>query len=61
MAARSLSHGERQCGGLSNGIDGKGANEWPKIQVGIRSMREAVRAGSADEDQLVEDLFQVLE
>lgn len=62
MAARALTASERQCGGLSNGIDGKGANEWPKVQVGIRSMREAVKsAPSAEEDQLVEDLFQVLE
>ncbi|EIN12811.1 DUF833-domain-containing protein [Punctularia strigosozonata HHB-11173 SS5] len=62
LTARPLTAEERRCGGLSNGIDGQGADEWPKVQVGIRSMREVIESAEAsDERRLVEDLFHVLE
>jgi len=32
LTSRPLSVMERTCGAMSNGIDGQGANEWPKVQ-----------------------------
>jgi hypothetical protein len=62
LTARALTAEERRCGGLSNGIDGRGADEWPKIQVGLRSMREVMASTAADDERrLVDDLFRVME
>jgi hypothetical protein len=40
IAKRSLTASERACGGVSNGIDGRGAESWPKIRQGLRAMQE---------------------
>lgn len=62
IRARPLVISERQCGGLSNGVDGHGANEWPKIQVGTRAFQDIVQAISVDtpEDEITDKLFELL-
>ncbi|KAF7791483.1 hypothetical protein EIP86_002499 [Pleurotus ostreatoroseus] len=34
LATRGLSPAERRCGALSNGVDGRGADAWPKVRQG---------------------------
>lgn len=35
LTSRSLTPSERACGCMSNGVDGKGADEWPKVRHAI--------------------------
>jgi len=62
IKARPLTMSERECGGLSNGVDGHGANEWPKVAQGTRAFNDILRGISADtpEDEVVERLFRLL-
>ena len=61
VAHRALSAAERACGGLSNGIDGAGAENWPKIRQGSQLFVDALQAAAgAPEDELVERLFGTL-
>jgi uncharacterized protein with NRDE domain len=62
LFARSLTPAERACGGLSNGIDGQGASEWPKVQMGTLSLRNVVASldTTTSEDRLLEQLFEIL-
>src|SRR6201996_1788923 len=34
IRSRTLTDAERACGGLSNGIDGRGGDQWPKVVQG---------------------------
>jgi len=34
IRARALTDAERACGGLSNGVDGRGGDQWPKVVQG---------------------------
>lgn len=36
LVSRTLTDAERRCGALSNGIDGRGAESWPKVAQGTR-------------------------
>ncbi|KIL00216.1 hypothetical protein PAXRUDRAFT_29994 [Paxillus rubicundulus Ve08.2h10] len=59
---RPLTGAERHRGGLSNGIEGKGADEWPKLQHGLGLLRDILDTlpPSPSEDQLAEGLFELL-
>ncbi|KAJ3547054.1 hypothetical protein NMY22_g1813 [Coprinellus aureogranulatus] len=35
LTSRSLTPSERACGCMSNGVDGKGADDWPKVRHAI--------------------------
>ncbi|KAI0695299.1 NRDE protein-domain-containing protein [Cytidiella melzeri] len=72
LASRPLTDAERRCGALSNGVDGLGAESWPKVQQGSRlfldilqttssssSSRDAQDRSRAESD-LVERLFNLL-
>ncbi|THH32401.1 hypothetical protein EUX98_g1759 [Antrodiella citrinella] len=62
ITARPLTTAERQCGGLSNGIDGHGASEWPKVEQGTNAFKDILEGISADtpEEQVTERLFRLL-
>lgn len=59
---RALTDAQRHCGGLSNGIDGDGADEWPKVQHGVRTLEALLETlpPNTSEDQLTERLFDIL-
>ncbi|KIJ17585.1 hypothetical protein PAXINDRAFT_161750 [Paxillus involutus ATCC 200175] len=59
---RPLTDAERHRGGLSNGIEGKGADEWPKLQHGLVSLQNILGTlpPNTSEDQLAEQLFELL-
>lgn len=77
LVHRSLSKSERRCGGMSNGVDGRGASEWPKVVHGTQSLQEIVDAlpthsiqddqsperdiREKSDDELAESLFHLLE
>ena len=62
VASRPLSDAERGCGALSNGVDGRGAAAWPKVQHGAASFSALLQAVTRDtpEADLVERLFGLL-
>ena len=62
IVARSLTDAERRRGGLSNGIEGKGADEWPKVQHGLNLFSDVLDTitKELDELELAERLFQLL-
>ncbi|KAG1727163.1 NRDE protein-domain-containing protein [Suillus paluster] len=62
IVVRPLSDAERRCGGMSNGIDGKGAETWPKIQHGLHSFKAIMNAvlPSTPEKELADNLFELL-
>ncbi|KAH9841689.1 DUF833-domain-containing protein [Rhodofomes roseus] len=62
VTARGLSDAERRCGGLSNGIDCAGANEWPKVKKGTRALQDVLETATEgiSESKLVERLFELL-
>ncbi|CDO69875.1 hypothetical protein BN946_scf184884.g34 [Trametes cinnabarina] len=62
ITARMLTMDERHCGGISNGIDHHGANEWPKVKHGIQTLNEVLHSlpQDATEAEIVERLFALL-
>ena len=62
ITSRSLTTSERQCGGLSNGVEGHGANEWPKVVQGTNAFKDILQTISSDtpEDEVAEALFGLL-
>ncbi|OAX37054.1 DUF833-domain-containing protein [Rhizopogon vinicolor AM-OR11-026] len=62
ISVRALTDAERRCGGMSNGIDGKGAEAWPKVQHGLHSFKSIISAvsPSTPEKELAENLFELL-
>lgn len=42
LSYRPLQSDECSCGGLSNGVDGAGASEWPKVVTGKDAFRKAL-------------------
>lgn len=62
ITVRPLTIAERRCGGMSNGIDGNGAEAWPKVQHGLHSFKSIISAISPNppEKELAESLFQLL-
>lgn len=62
IIVRPLTDTERRCGGMSNGIDGKGAEAWPKVQHGLHSFKSIMNAvsPSTPEKELADNLFELL-
>ncbi|KAI0770070.1 NRDE protein-domain-containing protein [Fomes fomentarius] len=62
ISARMLSGEERRCAGLSNGVDHKGAIEWPKVQHGTQTLRNILQSlpQDATETEIVDELFALL-
>jgi len=62
ITSRILSADERLAGGMANGVDGQGGNEWPKVQHGIKSLNGYLGTLPADisETELTNHLFELL-
>jgi len=62
IKSRPLSTDERLAGGMANGVDGQGGNEWPKVQHGVKSLNDCLGALPADikEVDLTDRLFELL-
>jgi uncharacterized protein with NRDE domain len=62
LIVRPLTDAERRCGGVSNGIDGKGAEMWPKVQHGLHSFESIMSAvlPTTPEKELADNLFELL-
>ncbi|KAL0961516.1 hypothetical protein HGRIS_006457 [Hohenbuehelia grisea] len=61
ITSRPVTNSERICGGFSNGVDGHGGSEWPKVQHGLKAFEAAVQTQSgADEAEVADRLFEVL-
>jgi uncharacterized protein with NRDE domain len=62
LTSRPLSADERACAGLSNGVDGRGAGQWPKVRAGIGRLHELLSEPvCSPENELVEQLFSLLQ
>ncbi|KAL1673973.1 NRDE protein-domain-containing protein [Schizophyllum commune] len=65
ITARPLSSEERGAMGCSNGVDGHGANDWPKVRIGVTEFRKILRdfggAATVEEGALTESLFTLLQ
>jgi uncharacterized protein with NRDE domain len=59
---RALTDAQRHRGGLSNGIDGNGADDWPKVQHGVHALDALLDTlpPNTSDDQLTERLFDLL-
>jgi len=62
ITVRALTNAERSGGGMSNGIDGKGAEAWPKVQHGLHEFKSIMCSVSPNtpEKELAESLFGLL-
>jgi uncharacterized protein with NRDE domain len=70
IVSRALTSEERKGGAMSNGIDGKGGDEWPKVKDATRSLREVLKddferkedsdSHRKSDEELVEELFGIL-
>ena len=70
IISRPLTGEERRGGAMSNGIDGKGGDEWPKVQDATRGLREVLKddlekTDDSDprrrsDEELAEELFGIL-
>lgn len=62
ISARMLSGEERRCAGMSNGVDHKGAIEWPKVKHGTQTLRNILQSlpQDATEAEIVDKLFALL-
>ncbi|KAI0059610.1 hypothetical protein BV25DRAFT_1828873 [Artomyces pyxidatus] len=62
LHSRALSGPERNCSGMSNGIDGHGADAWPKVVHGTAVLNSLLPAISPEttEEELAERLFALL-
>ena len=70
IVSRTLTGEERKGGAMSNGIDGNGGDEWPKVRDITRSLREILkddleRTGDPglhrkSDEELAEELFGIL-
>ena len=62
ITARRLSSPEMRCGCMSNGIDGQGADEWPKVKQATGEFAAAIESISpeATHTDIAERLFKVL-
>lgn len=62
ITSRAFTDAQRHRGGLSNGIDGDGADAWPKVQHGVRALDALLNdlPPGTSEDELTERLFDLL-
>jgi uncharacterized protein with NRDE domain len=62
IRARALSDAECACGGISNGVDGRGGDAWPKVVQGraaLQSVLDGLSPGT-DDSNLVGQLIELL-
>ncbi|THU92449.1 hypothetical protein K435DRAFT_672087 [Dendrothele bispora CBS 962.96] len=51
------------CGGISNGVEGHGGNEWPKVKHGVEEMERVIselRQSHYQDRSLADSLFDIL-
>jgi len=70
IVSRTLTSEERKGGAMSNGIDGKGGDEWPKVRDAAQSLRQVLKDGfermddpssrRKSDEELAEELFGIL-
>jgi uncharacterized protein with NRDE domain len=70
IVSRPLTSEERQAGAMSNGIDGEGGDEWPKVKDAGKSLKEVLQddfergerlgSNSRSDEELAEELFGIL-
>ncbi|KAF9257151.1 DUF833-domain-containing protein [Marasmius fiardii PR-910] len=66
ITSRRLSAKERSRGGFSNGVDGKGGSEWPKVIHGLQDFENLISQVTqasdkqTDESELADRLFGLL-
>ncbi|KAF8651919.1 hypothetical protein AX16_004564 [Volvariella volvacea WC 439] len=62
LTSRPLSAAERRCGGVSNGIDGQGATEWPKVKHITHDFANVLHnlTPGMTESEIADRVFQVL-
>lgn len=64
ITARPLNSDEKRLGGISNGVDGVDAQDWPKVKQGCANLGAVLSgdatAGGVPPEKLAEELFEVL-
>jgi len=62
LSTRPLSADERRCGGMSNGIDGAGATDWPKVKHAARDLDAILQSLNPEttDTELADRLFELL-
>ncbi|KAK2463381.1 hypothetical protein APHAL10511_004607 [Amanita phalloides] len=62
LASRPLCEDERRCGGVSNGVDGAGGSDWPKVKRATQDFDAVLQSLSPDhtEAELVNQLMDIL-
>lgn len=69
IVSRTMTSEERKVGAMSNGVDGQGGDEWPKVVDATRSLREVLEDNKREEDsdsgrksdeEFAEELFGIL-
>ena len=70
IVSRTLTSEERKVGAMSNGIDGQGGDEWPKVMDATRGLREVLEddfereedldSSRKSDEELAEELFGIL-
>lgn len=66
ITSRLLSSEEQCVGGVSNGVDARGGQSWPKVVQGRGMLQEVLsrndeeEESSGSEEKLIEDLFSLL-
>lgn len=62
IVSRPLSDDERVCGGVSNGVDGEGGNDWPKVKHAMQDFSAALKTlfPAVQEAELTDRLFELL-
>ncbi|KZV66835.1 DUF833-domain-containing protein [Peniophora sp. CONT] len=60
IRVRELESSECASGGVSNGVDGRGGNTYPKICEGVSALKQALQDAGTDEDKLISCLLELL-
>ncbi|KAI0786150.1 DUF833-domain-containing protein [Abortiporus biennis] len=63
IKVRHLQKSERICGGMSNGVDGHGADSWPKVKHGTELFDEVLKStttAKVTDEALSDRLFNLL-
>ena len=63
IRSRTLTDAERACGGLSNGVDGRGGDQWPKVVQGrdeLGSVLAELSRGPEMDERLTGRLIELL-
>lgn len=62
ISVRRVTGAERQCGGISNGVDGHGADSWPKVKQGTKLLSDVLKliGPQTSDAELSEHLFSIL-